>query len=260
MNLPACSIYLTISPQCPACSFVCCLGLLFTICFPKQQVGHPVPTRLNNGHADSSVAKRLPFVESRRGTLQAVNVRSSRGQSNGGGGGGDSGGGSEGPTTAVPDAAWLVTPPASGDFLVRIEMGGQRWWRWVQVDMEPPMAYGSMEAVTNADSSGGLGGSGTGPTEPGATAGGVSVAALRFLVARVYFSEPVAAFDMAAAARMGGGAGLADVQCGGANGAPAAVGVYEWCTAVLYGEDGSTPSLTLPAGSFADLNGNANVA
>ncbi len=188
--------------------------------------------------------------------LQAVNVRGSRGQSAGGGGGN---GGGEGPTTAVPDAAWLVTPPASGDFLVRIEMGGQRWWRWVQVDMEPPTAYGSMEAVTNADSSsGGVGR--TGPTEPGATVGGVAVAALRFLVARVAFSEPVVAFDMAAAARMRGGAGLVDVQCGGEDGAAGAAGAYEWCTAVLYGEDGSTPSLTLPAGSFTDLNGNANGA
>lgn len=71
------------------------------------------------------------------------------GSSTGSGGGG---GGDNATTTGLRysglasaiDAAWQLQPPSSGDVLLRLQVGAEVLWHWVQVDLEPPTASGNM--------------------------------------------------------------------------------------------------------------------
>ncbi|GLC71844.1 hypothetical protein PLESTF_001173100 [Pleodorina starrii] len=190
-------------------------------------------------------------------------------------------------------AAWRMEPGSNGDYLVRIQVAGQMWYRWVVVDIDPPTVSGAL-FVSNVSV----------PVADSVVGSSVdnAVPYLRYLLIQYNMSEPVRRFDLAAALQLGGGANLvstdcfetteaatkmttsaaatlvasagtpwrasppvaADVQAEqgalvlGSVGASAASSkqYIQACVAVLYTLEGSRPSVTLPEGAVMDETGN----
>ncbi|KAG2492660.1 hypothetical protein HYH03_009075 [Edaphochlamys debaryana] len=101
------------------------------------------------------------------------------------------------------DAAWRLEPGGSGDYLVRLEVAGRTWWRWVVVDLDPPRLYGTLY-VANASLPN---------SEPVAVGEQLEASSLRYLLAVLEVSEPVRPFNISAAAVLGGGARLVGATC-----------------------------------------------
>ncbi|KAG2437626.1 hypothetical protein HYH02_011265 [Chlamydomonas schloesseri] len=124
------------------------------------------------------------------------------------------------------DAAWRLTPGATGDYLLRLKVANQEWWRWVAVDIDPPRVSGHFLLARRTNVTGNSHTSALEVAEDevqaevdaahaaaGATAVSADAAVVRLMLAVLSMSEPVQTFSFTSALRLSGGARLISAQC-----------------------------------------------
>ncbi|EFJ43952.1 hypothetical protein VOLCADRAFT_95896 [Volvox carteri f. nagariensis] len=190
-------------------------------------------------------------------------------------------------------AAWRMQPGSSGDYLLRIQVAGSVWWRWVVVDIDPPYATAQLSVSKT-----------TVTLENPLMTG--EVTPLRYMLVQFTTSEPVQQFDLGSTLQLSESMTLLSAQCFKSSkaaseiakaattitvatvaaplppeAAPAAglppptlaaaalpnkihVGLLDTfglpyvqsCLAVVYASEGSKLTITLPDGTIKDLAGN----
>ncbi|EFJ43932.1 hypothetical protein VOLCADRAFT_95847 [Volvox carteri f. nagariensis] len=104
-----------------------------------------------------------------------------------------------------PAAAWMVQPERSGDYLFRMEVGTNLWWRWVVVDIDPPRLSGQL-SVSKATVT-------FGSQALAAQSGVGNAASVRYLLVLLNMSEPVHKFDTATALQLSDSVSVLRAEC-----------------------------------------------
>ncbi|GLC60001.1 hypothetical protein PLESTB_001562500 [Pleodorina starrii] len=99
--------------------------------------------------------------------------------------------------------AWGLDPESTGDYLFRIRVANQVWYRWVSVDLDPPSISGAL-LVSNSTVT---------LSNPVTASDGSAVLHLRYMLVQLTFSEPVREFDLAATLKLDGGAKFITAEC-----------------------------------------------
>ncbi|GIL53224.1 hypothetical protein Vafri_8873 [Volvox africanus] len=184
--------------------------------------------------------------------------------------------------------AWSLDPGVNGDYLFKIQVGGSVWYRWVLVDVDPPIVSGALLVLNKK------------ATFDDSTTTDMGKGRWQYLLVVLNMSEPVRNFNLTEALQLNNSASLIRMDCfeslhtASMKAAStsykmlASVGLPEAshrsisasqetalsdyyisaaygrhyvrsCLAVLYAADDSKPSITLPRGAVVDLTGNPSV-
>ncbi|GLC43483.1 hypothetical protein PLESTM_001478200 [Pleodorina starrii] len=100
-------------------------------------------------------------------------------------------------------AAWGLDPESTGDYLFRIRVADQVWYRWVSVDLDPPSVSGALLVANSTVTL----------SNPVTASDDSAVLHLRYMLVQLTFSEPVREFDLAATLKLDGGANFITAEC-----------------------------------------------
>ncbi|GLI59755.1 hypothetical protein VaNZ11_001709 [Volvox africanus] len=220
-----------------------------------------------------------------RGELKEVNINSPAPPPRGSGNDGSS---SELQRTGPGlGGAWSLDPGVNGDYLFKIQVGGNVWYRWVLVDVDPPFVSGSLLVLNKK------------ATFEGSTTTDMGKGRWQYLLVVLNMSEPVRNFNLMEALQLNDST-LIRIDCfesldtasikvastsykmvesvGLPEASQSSISASQEtplsdyyiaatygrhyvrsCLAVLYAADDSKPSITLPRGAVVDLTGNPSV-